>query len=314
MSSFIKISGSVDGKKILATQINENSNIFVANETNLNQLKQITSGNTNNDGQNSLSWFDEKSLIFSSQKENSWADNLWLTDLESKSPKQLTEDTKFTANNPNSDGKSIYFHSNRTQNVNIFKTTAEGGNLETVTNGADGSRRSPQISADGNWLYYIFRNRSTGNVKRLNLLNQTEETVFEHPTIQPGLVLIISPDEKYLAFPNWRNRTNTDDSKFNAEIAVVSTINKEDVRFIQVLMIPEILRFSPDSKAIEYISETGDETQIMRQEFDEKESKPILMLPKEKIFNFAWSKSGRQLAISRGQQIRDAVLLTDFDK
>jgi len=51
----------------------------------------------------------------------------------------------------------------------------------------------------------------------------------------------------------------------------------------------------------------------LRQSVDGGELQTIFALPKEKIFNFAWSKSGTRLAISRGQSYKDAVLLTNFD-
>ncbi len=44
------------------------------------------------------------------------------------------------------------------------------------------------------------------------------------------------------------------------------------------------------------------------------ELQPIYTTAEGEIFNFAWSKDGKKIVISRGQQFRDAVLLTEFDK
>lgn len=74
------------------------------------------------------------------------------------------------------------------------------------------------------------------------------------------------------------------------------------------------LRFSPDSKAVEFTANLDTGIRILRQGFEESEAKPILQMPKDYIFNFAWSKDGKKIAISRGQQYRDAVLLSEFDK
>ncbi len=73
------------------------------------------------------------------------------------------------------------------------------------------------------------------------------------------------------------------------------------------------LHFSPDSKAIEFTVNLEDGSQIMRQGFDEKEPETILRIPQTYIFNFAWSKDGKKLVISRGEKLNDAVILTDFD-
>lgn len=72
------------------------------------------------------------------------------------------------------------------------------------------------------------------------------------------------------------------------------------------------LRFSPDSKAVDFTANLESGIQIMRQGFDETEAKPILQMPKDFIFNFAWSKDGKKIALSRGHQLRDAVLLNGF--
>ena len=39
----------------------------------------------------------------------------------------------------------------------------------------------------------------------------------------------------------------------------------------------------------------------------------VFKIPKDKIFHFAWSKEGKHLALALGQQINDAVLLTNFE-
>ena len=123
-----------------------------------------------------------------------------------------------------------------------------------------------------------------------------------------------SPDGKYLTCPNWRPRTANDADKHNAELAIISTETKSVFQYIPIARISQNFRFSPDSKAIEFIAALESGTQLMRQSFGESEPKPILTLPNDRIFNFAWSKDGKKIALSRGQQYRDAVLLTEFDK
>ncbi len=314
LSSFEKPIVSRDGKKILTLQTTNNSNLFVANDANLNEQQQLTTGNTNKFGQTSLAWTNEKEILFSSQLEDDLVENFWLIDSNGNGKRQITAEKQALLSNAISDGKSIFYTAFRGQFANLEKINADGGSLLQLTNSTNGGRRSPQISPDGNSLYYIFRDAKGSKLMRLNLLDQKEEVFLEDEKVQCGIFLQMSPDGKYLACPNWRQRTANDADKHNSELVIISTETKSVFQYIPIDRISPNFRFSPDSKAVEFIASVDSGTQIMRQGFDENEPKPILSMPKDRIFNFSWSKNGKQLAISKGQQIRDAVLLTEFDK
>lgn len=303
---------SADGKKIQALQSVVNSNLFVADAENLNEQKPLTTGNSNRYAQMSLIWADDKRIVFASQPESEPVENLWLTDVEGRSPKQITKETRFSANTPSSDGRFVYYNINRNRFPNINRISLDGENLSELTNGADGARRAPQVSPDGNWLYYVFLDAKGSKILRLNLSDQTEEVFLDDEKAQCGVFLALSPDGKYLACFNSR-KNQTLSEKYTAEIAVISTEDKS-VKFIMVNGNRNPLRFSPDNKAVEYLVSHENGVQIMRHGFDDKEPKPILQMPKDHIFNFAWSRDGKKLALSRGQQYRDAVLLSEFDK
>ncbi len=313
LSSYKNTVISADGKKILALQTTEYSNIFTADAEKLTEQKPLTTGNSNNFGQNSLGWIDEQNILFSSQSEKDLVENLWAIDAEGRTKRQFTNETANYASSPHSNGKSVYFNVIRNGFAAINRANASGENQTAITNETDGGRRSPQISADGNWLYYIFRNKNRGKIMRRNLLDQKEEIFIENENVQCGYFLALSADGKFLACPNWQFLGSTDAGKYNSEIAVVSTENRDDIKHIRISNVSPNFRFSPDSKAIEFITALDSGTRIMRQGFDDPEPKPILDFPKESVFNFAWSKNGKQLSLAKGQQIRDAVLLTNFE-
>ncbi len=262
----------------------------------------------------SLIWINDRKILFSSQLESDTAENLLLTDVDGSSTKKITNETKFLANTPTSDGKFIYYNINRNRVASINRIAVNGENLTELTNESDGHRRSPQVTADGNWLYYVFFNANGSKIMRRNLIEQKEEVFLENENVQCGLFLLLSPDGKYLGCFNSRKNQALPSDKYNAEIVVFSTENKNDIKFIAVDATRRPLNFSPDSKAIEFTVNVEDGNQIMRQGFDEKEPKPILQIPKTFIFNFAWSKDGKKMAISQGQQSRDAELLTEFER
>lgn len=310
LNSYKKPFISADGKKILSLQSNESSNLFIANAENLGEQKQITEGNSNRYGQSSLIWIDEEKLLFSSQTETEKVENLWLISTNGQGKKQITNETEFPAAAPFYDGKSIYYNAY----LKIMKTSPNGEAATEFIGGRDGARRSPHVSPDGNWIYYLFRNRTSLKITRWNIAEQKEEVFLENENVQCGAFLTLSADGKFIACNNWRNQPNINSEKQNAEIVVFSTENKDDIKFYPINFNPPPIRFSPDNKSFEFIANFEQGTQIMRLGLGETEPKPILQMPRDFIFNFAWSKDGKKIALSRGQQFRDAVLLSDFDK
>jgi DNA-binding winged helix-turn-helix (wHTH) protein/Tol biopolymer transport system component len=303
---------SADGRKISALQTIVNSNLFIADAANLREQKPLTTGNTNRFGQMSLVWADDKRIVYGSQTENEPVENLWLIDTEGNSPKPITKEGKAAPNTPSSDGKFIYYNINRNRLPNLNQLSLNDQSVTEITGESDGARRSPQVTADGRWLYYSYFDNNGGKILRRFLSEQMEEVFLEDKSIQCGGFLTLSPDEKYLACFNSRpNQTLA--GKNNNEIALIAVADKS-VRFVPVEGNRIPLRFSPDSKSVDFLRNFGDGIQIMRLGLNENEPEPILSLPDEHIFSFAWSPDGRKIALSRGRQYRDAVVLTEFDK
>lgn len=325
LDNFGSLSISSDGKKLLAVQTTENSNLWTADAKDLNAQKQITSGNANNYGQTSLGWIGNEKIIYSNNFEvmsdvRASNQTYATTALEAlnttdNSLQRLSSNNSFHTDFgvASADGKYIYFNTNRDRRVNIWRMDASGENLTQITNSAEGLQLFPQPAPDGNFLYYLFRNRERAIVKRLNLAENKDETFFESETVVPGAFIALSPDGKHLAFLNLNADADGEGDENNFQIAVVSTENANDIRFYNVKTNGATGRFSPDGKFIDYLSQAAGSAKILRQSLDGGAPAEIYNLPKERIFNFAWSPDGAKLVVSRGQQFRDAVLLTNFE-
>ncbi len=314
LNSFDSISISADGKNIVTNQTAESANLWTADESDLNNQKQITSGNSNNFGQTSLDWANNEKIVYASIEEKNPFANLWILDAATGSRQPLTANTEFHSDfaSVSADGNFVYFNSNRNRVVNVWRIETSGEKLMQITDETDGLQLFPQYAPDGKYIYYIFRNRASAVIKRRNLAENKEEVFLENKEIIPGAFLSLSANGKYLVFLNVKSEIETDDKESNLQFAVVSTENAGDIRFFNVKAIGSTARLSADGKFFDYISFSDGGTKILRQSVDGGETGEILTLSKERIFNFAWSKDGTKLAISRGQRFRDAVLLTDF--
>lgn len=314
LTSFSRPVMSADGKRIIAIQSNENANLFVADAKELSAQTPITVGTANRNGQMSLIWPNDEQIIFSSQIENESAENLWITNREGSTPVRITSETKFPANAPTSDGRYVFYNINRNRFANINRINLDGSDLGFLTDLSDGNRRSPQISPDGKWLYYVFFNDTGAKILRQNLETGAEETVFENEHVQCGFYLSLSPDGRHLACFNTRPDQKRADNRSTAEIAIISVDQHKAISMIRTDASRIPLRFSPDGKSVDYTvnSETG--SAIFRHGFFELHPLELYRSPSDVIFNFAWSRSGDRIAISRGPQYRDAVLISGFGK
>ena len=113
----------------------------------------------------------------------------------------------------------------------------------------------------------------------------------------------VSPDGKYLAA---LYRTD------KPRLSVLPADGGEPIRqfdHVRTALFYVGIRWAPDSKTVVYRdSSYGYWTQSM----EGGEAVRMENLPKEKLYNFAWSKDGKQFAFVRGQEISDVVLFRDL--
>jgi Tol biopolymer transport system component len=74
------------------------------------------------------------------------------------------------------------------------------------------------------------------------------------------------------------------------------------------------LAFSPDSKAVVYVMRDKGVDNLWKQPLDGSASKPLTHFTADKILRFIFSPDGKQIAIERGENESDVVLLTDTAK
>ena len=74
------------------------------------------------------------------------------------------------------------------------------------------------------------------------------------------------------------------------------------------------VRFTPDGKSLSYTVTEHGISNIWAQPLSGGPPKQVTDFKTDQIFDFAWSRDGKSLALSRGHQSRDVVLLTDTTK
>ena len=107
----------------------------------------------------------------------------------------------------------------------------------------------------------------------------------------------------------------------------IETIPKRGYRFIVDVEHPEgrsaeitegrvasiaVFRWTPDGTAVAFIDNSDGPGQIWALPSTGGPSKQLTNFTTDSIFWFDWSRDGKQLAVARGTQISDVVLISDF--
>lgn len=113
---------------------------------------------------------------------------------------------------------------------------------------------------------------------------------------------LLSGDEKLLAV----EILNTNTRKFYVELRSL-----EDGKIIKPFDFISVhqLKFTPDGKYLAYDIKRNVIGQIMIQSFDGGEAQALTDFQTDDIFSFSWSWDGKRLAIVRGRQLNDVVII-----
>jgi Tol biopolymer transport system component/DNA-binding winged helix-turn-helix (wHTH) protein len=246
-----------------------------------------------------LDWTPDGSLVYASHASGNV--DIWTTTADGKQRKQLTRDP-MTDITPvvTPDGRYIVFASERAGGSHIWRMDADGGGLKQLTRGK--GDYYPSLSPDGRWVVYASSNGAEHSIWKVPIEGGEPAQLSADVATRP----IVSPDGKWIAcFYLDRN-----DAVFKAALipftggapAVIEEFAQAEWN---------ILRWSPDSRAINYISTRQGASNIWSKPVDGGPARQLTNFTSDRIFRFAWSRDGKFLACERGMIINDAVLIMD---
>jgi eukaryotic-like serine/threonine-protein kinase len=201
-------------------------------------------------------------------------------------------------------GKFIVFRSfgrSSGTSVNLWRTDLSGSNPAQLTFGKN--ERNPSCSPDGKWIYYVevLENQA---LKRVPIEGGNPETIIDEPSDWYTL----SPDGKMTAQLDVREA----DHKLILNVFNLSEKKSSDRDIDQRASNP--VEFATDGKAIVYIVREKGVDNLWLQPLDKSEHRQLTHFTAEHIARFKFSPDGSQIAIERGHNESDAVLLRDTGK
>lgn len=285
-----------DSKRILTIQLQQLNNIWVSPANDLSKAKQITFGTFNrNDGLLGFDWTPDGKLVYVATVGRS--QTIWIMNADGSDAKQLTP-TGYSDTMPSvtADGRQIVFASNRSGAKEIWRAAIDGGDIKQLT--TCGNNEQPSLSPDGKWIIYKSLCDGIGSLWRMPLSGGEPVRLTDKKAEWPW----VSPDSKWIACEYFEQSRKS-------RLAVIPIDGGKPAKIFDVARLANFrygIRWSPDGKSITY-RDWG--TGLWQQSVDGGEPKQIEDFPKEKNYGFGWSRDGKLFAFTRGEEIRNAVLI-----
>lgn len=203
-------------------------------------------------------------------------------------------------------GRLIVQRSYQSGPADIMRIDPDGLNPTRL---ATGLLYSPTCSPDGKFVFYILMGVPQ-EILRVPIQGGNSEIVGEVPGRTIRGTMRVSRDGKFLALPYDQVLPTT-----ASKLAVLSTERGQLVKTFDApagIYRESCLRWSPDSKGLQYLLTTGDVTNVWEQRLAGGPPKQITNFTSGRIFDFNWTADGKQLLLSRGEINSDAVLLSNL--
>ena len=277
-----------DGQMLVALENRRNSHIWMAPQGQAAQAKQLTSGETPDDA---VSPGPSGKLLVHSR-----GSDLVLMNADGSQRTVLRPDLRNFISRSSCGDRYLVFDSYEENKQRLLRTDADGSNPVKLSD--DGSRSD--CSPDGKWVLY-----SSGNkMYRLSIEGGAPTEVL---SLTFGGAGAISPDGKWIAYTYQEGNPVP-----VPKIGVVAASGGSPVNVFTRPSGTFGLRWAPDQKGIQYLLTRNGATNVWEQPLAGGAPHQVTNFTSGRIFDFSWTRDGKQLLLAKGEDTSDVVLISNF--
>jgi Tol biopolymer transport system component len=288
---------TADSKTLAVVKLETQANVWVAPMGDVSRARPVTSG------AGTVGWEvtftpDGGRIVYSSSA--SGEQDIWIVNADGSSSRQLTANARVNGYpSVSPDGRSILFFSDRSGVPHTWRMNIDGSDQRQLTQGS--GEQSARFSPDGRWVVYR-KSYGKATVWRIPADGGEPVQLSDKNSAWPT----VSPDSKLVAY--FYRDENTP-----VRIAVTPLEGGEPLKTFDLpTTFRYPLRWTPDGRALAYVDTKNGVSNIVAQPFDGGAPKQLTDFKADRIFWFDFSRDGRQLALSRGTQTSDVILIKDF--
>ncbi|MCM3871636.1 MAG: protein kinase [Pyrinomonadaceae bacterium] len=302
LNGYVDVGLTADSKTLVSVRSDRLVNIWLATSAELISARQITSGTERDDGTRGLSWTPDGKIVYRSVAGGK--PNVWIMAGDGSGQRQLSVNTSQNFDPVVSpDGRYIVWASQRTGNTNLWRMELDGGDSRQLTNGV--GEYLPDYSPDGKWILYTAYDPSSSfwSVWKISAEGGTPVRMTDEESAFPS----ISPDGKWFAC-NYQDEAGAD-----YKLAVVPFAGGQPMKMFDIPgSFGRTIHWTADGRDLTYVDTRAGVSNIWIQRIDGGAPRQLTDFKDQRIFGFAWSRDGKQLALSRGVINSDVVLIRDF--
>lgn len=309
VASYASVAATAAGRALVAVRDEVRAGLWVATDGDTARARPIMATSNGMEGATGIDWAPDGRIVYSAKTAESF--DIWIANRDGSQPRQLTSDPGIE-NQPRvlPDGKGIIFTARATgaSEVQVRAVDLDGRNARPIETG--GAIHRGYVQPVGDHIYFKVLEEGWPVVFRVPVGGGARARLFADAARLPKRFDLrsVSRDEQ------WVVGTYSEPPK--SGLAVVS-IDGSQVRRLPYSYTPGVgfgTTWAPDGHAIDDLVFRDGATNIWRFPLDGSPPKPLTAFTSEQIMNYRWSPDGKTLAISRGTESSDVMLITSGGK
>jgi Tol biopolymer transport system component len=284
-----------DGKTLAVMQDNSSSDLWVASAANLDEARQVTSG----EQYPAVFWTADGRLLTRS----SGPVVAMGADGDAPSRVPLRDATTFLPS-ACGDGRYLVYAARKGTTSDVWRVdAADGSNPKQLTQ--VGSTIRPVCSPDGKWVAYGASSPATfSSAWRISIDGGSPIKLAENLD-RPRIP--VSPDGRMVAVRQW--------GKTPGSPSVLTAVSAESGKMLYSSESPpgiQVFGWSGDGRALNYVLTRGGAGNLWEQSLTGGPPRQITHFKSELIRDFDWSRDGKHLVVARGHLNSNVVLISNF--
>ncbi|HEU4389718.1 MAG TPA: winged helix-turn-helix domain-containing protein [Blastocatellia bacterium] len=232
--------------------------------------------------------------------------DLWTMKPDGSDATALTADSYYESDvSATADGRYLVFISNRSGHDHLFRIDSDGSNTTQLTFG-DYSDATPDCSPDGKWIVYASRSGNLSTIWKVPIDGGTPIQLTTDDSVEPSF----SPDGNLISCILPKSGKVEKGS-----IAIVSAEGGPPTRVFPVVQFAHRYvtpRWSPDGQSVVFTEIDNNVGNLWKQPLVGGSPQRITNFKTDLISNFAFSRDGKRIVLSRGPKGAYAVLIRGF--